>query len=892
MKFFLTIAFIFNFAICFAGHIAGGELFYTYIGPGLAANSSKYQITLRLFRECNPPLVQGANVAQLPNTVAIAVFNNTSPATQFGGLINVSLTGGISILQLQAQNPCITNAVPVCYQVANYQSTIELPNTTAGYTAMYQTCCRTNSIINVQKFDIGGGQQGEGATYTCDIPGTQALNNANNSSAVFALKDTTLICKNTPFTLNFSASDADNDSLSYNFCSAFDRGGTLSAADINYSTPPLNSVTYNSGFSGTDPLGTGATINPVTGIISGIAPDPGYYVVNVCITEWRNGKAISFHRKDFTLRVTDCTLTGAALKPTYVTCTGTSISFENESSNSNITGYLWDFGVPSFTTDTSTSPTPTFDYLKSGKDSGTFVVKLKVISGSGCEDSASSVVKVYPGFKAGFSITGTCYLNNYIFTDTTRIKPGYGNINSWTWNFGDGSTLADTSHSKDTSWRYSSSLSTNVNLIVTNDKGCVDTISKPLNVLDKPILNLPFKDTLICSIDTLALKVNIGSGSVLWTPMIGPNKSRIQLSNTASPLVFPRDTTWYYVSVNDNGCSNTDSVRVNVLQFISVKAGVDTGICRTDTIQLKPVSDALSYQWKTSSGIVIPNIKNPLVAPLVNTRYTVTANLGKCQAKDSFLVNVAAYPLANAGSDITICFGNRVTLNGSIIGNVFTWSPSNSLLNANTLNPIAGPSRTTSYVLTSSDNQGCPKVFVDTILVTVIPPVLANAGPDKFAVPNQPVQLNASGGSTYSWSPTNFLSDPSIANPIMTPDNSIDSITYTVTVSEGSCTATDKVVVRVFKNGPDILVPSAFTPNGDGKNDISRPVLYGISKLNYFSIYNRYGQMVFNTSEVNKGWDGKLSGIEQPAGGYVYQTEGVDFSGAVVFRKGTVVLIR
>ena len=99
-------------------------------------------------------------------------------------------------------------------------------------------------------------------------------------------------------------------------------------------------------------------------------------------------------------------------------------------------------------------------------------------------------------------------------------------------------------------------------------------------------------------------------------------------------------------------------------------------------------------------------------------------------------------------------------------------------------------------------------------------------------------------------------------------------------------------MVRVVKTGPDILVPSGFTPNGDGKNDVIRPVLLGISKLNFFSIYNRWGQLVFTTSEVNKGWDGNFGGTAQPSGTYVYQAQGVDYLGNSVFRKGTVVLIR
>jgi gliding motility-associated-like protein len=375
--------------------------------------------------------------------------------------------------------------------------------------------------------------------------------------------------------------------------------------------------------------------------------------------------------------------------------------------------------------------------------------------------------------------------------------------------------------------------------------------------------------------------------------MNGPNKTRILNSTSPTPLVFPRDTTRYYVSVNDNGCANSDSVNVNVLQFISVDAGLDSGICRTDTFRLSPESDALSYQWTASTGEPVQNSKYPLVNPLVNTKYHVIANLGKCQARDSVLIRVVPYPNAALGSDITICFGSRTQLNGSVTGSVFYWNPTSSLINENTLTPTAGPVRTTAYVLTATDTIGCPKISTDTILVTVIPTVAAYAGRDTAVLPGQPLQLSASGGSSYTWTPAIGLNDPFIANPIAILNTNMDSITYTVRVSaQNGCFSDDQLTVRVYKSAADIIVPSAFTPNGDGMNDVSKPFTMGITKLVYFSIYNRWGQLLFTTTEIGKGWDGNFNGVSQPSGTYVYQALGADYLGNTVYRKGTVVLIR
>lgn len=883
-KIILTIFLLGSFIFTYAGHIAGGEIFYTYLGVGNTANTSRYNITLRLFRDC---FASGPTTAQLPNSVSIGIYNNTVPSSRYGNLVSVGISGAIQRLEILSPDPCITGDKNVCYQLATYNFNIELPNTTVGYTVMYQTCCRTDAITNIVKQQVTANTVGEGATYSCNIPGSNALGSGTNSSPVFALKDTTLVCQNSPFSIDFSATDPDQgDSLSYSLCAAYNRGNTTGANDVNYSNPPFGFVGYTNGFSGTNPLGSTAAIDPVTGIISGIAPANGYYVVNVCITEWRNGVAISEHRKDFTLRVSDCSLTGASLKPTYITCDGFTMNFQNESTSSNITGYLWDFGernVP-----VSSNPTPTHTY----SDTGIFTLKLKVTSSGGCQDSATSLVRVYPGFVPNFIVQGTCYLNTYNFTDATTTA--YGVVNSWRWDLGDPSTIADTATRKDTTWKYNTPQTVQVRLIATNSKGCIDTIVKTVNILDKPIVNLAFRDTLICSIDTLRLNATVGNGSVTWVPNRPASIARMLGNNTPNPIVFPVDTTKYIVTVNDNGCINTDTVTVNVLDFIDVELGMDTSICRTDQFTLSPVSDALSYQWTTSTGVIIPgNTKYPLVQPLANTMYYVTANLGYCQDQDSVLVRVAPYPQAAVRNDTTICFGDRVPLAGNMVGSSFNWSPTHSLINAGTLFPVAGPSRTTQYVLTVTDTLGCEQPVRDTVTIFVIPPTTAYAGRDTFAVAGRPIQLTAQGGSSYLWRPITGLDDPTSESPTVTLPETIDSVRYIVrAINTGGCYAEDDVIVRVFKTGPDLFVPSAFTPNGDGKNDVIRPVGVGIATLQYFRIYNRWGQLLFSTSQTGKGWDGVYNGTPQPSGTYVFEAVGTDQLGNRVYKKGTIVLIR
>lgn len=859
-----------------ANHLKGGWIQYEYLGDGSAANTSKYRITVRQY------LDSFSTAAQVDATINLGIYNPN-------GVLFTRLVVPLTTSELPSKkyyDPCINPNPPnprVNYRIDIYVVTIDLPNlsTAVGYTLAVQRCCRIANIVNV----VSGGSN-TGVTYTTTMPGV--INNQDyfkNSNPFFVQRDTVLLCFSAPFTFDFSATDTDGDSLSYSFCDGVNTPTADPKPDIP-SQPPYPQVTYLPGYSGSTPLGNSVTINPKTGIISGIAPaTTGTYVVSVCVNEYRNGMLIGTTRKEIHVNVANCSVAAASLKPSYITCDGFTMNFQNESTSASITSYLWDFGEANVPV--SSNPTPTHTY----KDTGTFTLKLKVTNSGGCQDSTTAQVRVYPGFTPDFVVQGTCYLNTYNFKDATTTA--YGVVNSWRWDLGDPSTVADTSTRKDTAWKYNTPQSVQVRLIASNSKGCIDTIVKTINIVDKPIVNLAFRDTLICSIDTLRLRATVGNGTVAWVPDRAASIARMSGNNTPSPLVYPVDTTRYIVTVNDNGCINTDTVTVNVLDFIDVELGPDTSICRTDRFNLSPVSDALSYQWTSSTGIPITaNTKYPTVQPLVNTTYYVTANLGYCQDRDSVFVLVAPYPQAVVRSDTAICFGDRVQLEGSIVGAGFVWSPSSSIINGNTLFPVAGPSKTTQYVLTAIDTIGCDKPVSDTVTITVIPPIKAYAGRDTFTIAGRPLQLAASGGTTYLWRPTTGLDNPTTDAPVATLPTTIDSIRYIARVSSGSCFAEDDVLVRVFKNGPDLYVPSAFTPNGDGLNDIVRPVGVGIAQLQHFRIYNRWGQLLYTTAQLGQGWDGSYNGVKQPAGTYVYEAVGTDQSGNRVYRKGTLVLIR
>jgi gliding motility-associated-like protein len=292
-------------------------------------------------------------------------------------------------------------------------------------------------------------------------------------------------------------------------------------------------------------------------------------------------------------------------------------------------------------------------------------------------------------------------------------------------------------------------------------------------------------------------------------------------------------------------------------------------------------------------------------------KYRVIVKNGVCPVDTSLIASIyfynAPFPRATAYPDSSnICFGSAATLNTNItVGTNYSWNTNTILSSGNgsvpnlpyTIIAKVAPSKNTNYTL-SIKNAGCPAVWTNTFKVNVIPPVVVDAGHDTTVVINQPLQLNAtvtdSSTVSFNWSPSTGLNNPNINNPVAILNGSVDSIKYTVraTLNSYGCYGEDFVWVKVFKTDPDIFVPSAFTPNKDGLNDIIKPIPVGIATLNYFNIYNRWGQLLYNTAEIGKGWDGYLNGTAQPAGTYIYVTEGIDYKGKTIFKKGTVVLIR
>ena len=875
------LSFIFLFtALCgYSRHITGGEMRYELISS--TPSTRTFRITLVLFRDENCT----GNCAAMPATVRIGIFNNDNNEPYNGAGTLPTLDANLNrteVLPIINAPRCIVGAPNLNYTAGYYAIVVTLNNNSSGYTAAYQTCCRIENINNIT---IDPTSNGAGATYSTVIPGSDFNNVPILDNCPKFEKGISILCFNKEFTLDFSATDEDGDQLVYSFISAYDGGAAQNAGNITPSLPPYPSLNYSSGFSGLRPLGNNAILNAQTGIITGIAPESGRYVVSVAVKAYRNNLLITTHRKDFIITVAECDFASANLNESYINCDNYTIDFTNITPSPLNETFLWNFGDPaSGILNISNIENPTHIYSGAGTYNVTYIVN----PGTGCSDTVNALVKVYPGFFPEISSNNpACKGKPVQLRDLTRTN--FGVVNNWHWDFGLINATNDTSSIQNPQFVFQDTGTFSASLIVGTNLGCLDTVYRTIKIVDKPTLKAT-NDTLMCSSDFLQLNATSNiPGNFTWTPNYNINNTSIP-----NPIINPLVNTIYYLKFIDSvGCIAFDTVKVNVVDFVSLNTGNDTTICLTDTIKFKVISDGLLYHWTPENVFLNPRIKEALAIPTANqTTFYVQSNIGSCFARDSIKVKTVPYPIANAGSDTSICFGTNAFLNAS--GGVFySWSPANFLSDSTSPNPtVVNPSAgIIDFVVTVRDIRGCPKPVKDIVRLN-INKIIADAGPRDTAVAmNQPLYLQATGSTNFLWTPvTQWLSNPFISNPISTPQ---DNIEYVVRVSNSiGCFDTDTINVRYYKVDPDFFIPNAFTPNNDGLNDVIKPIAIGMKTIDKFIVLNRWGQLMFSTTRTGKGWDGKINGITQPSGTYVYYIEGKKFNNQAITTKGTFLLIK
>lgn len=436
----------------------------------------------------------------------------------------------------------------------------------------------------------------------------------------------------------------------------------------------------------------------------------------------------------------------------------------------------------------------------------------------------------------------------------------------------------------DFSFELSTKLSTNAvqNLTISMDCSSVSTLN---TTAFEPNNNVVFS----------ALTYNTVAG---WNNFILTNP--FDWDGSASLVI---DICWD----NPNGTplNGTDNLMTHDLTFngISRKYGTGGSGCTTSPPSVAytkrpnlrlgispPPPGVFTYTWTQISGtpgsLSATDIPNPIANPSNSSSYVVSiTSKFDCTITDTVNINVSLMN-TTISPDTAVCAGQSVTLNATG-GDNFVWSPSQDVLFPTSPTTLATPSMTTVFSVTIIDSVGCRDDKTTTVTINPIPVV--DAGPDENIFIGQSVTLNGIGGPGWSWSPGESLSDPTIANPTATP---VWTTTYTLDVLDpNGCRSMDTMTVFV-ESLDDIYVPTAFSPNNDGVNDLYYPVPKGIVDLVEFKIYNRWGQQVFHTNDFANAWDGIHNGEKQEIGTYIYVIIGYDYLGQLVTRKGNLVLLR
>jgi gliding motility-associated-like protein len=204
------------------------------------------------------------------------------------------------------------------------------------------------------------------------------------------------------------------------------------------------------------------------------------------------------------------------------------------------------------------------------------------------------------------------------------------------------------------------------------------------------------------------------------------------------------------------------------------------------------------------------------------------------------------------------------------------------------------PPHTITYYLSVTDVKGCQSLKTSPVTITVTPPPSLSIGDDTTVLAGQPVfmeviDINNSGFDHYEWTPPAGLDNAGSRTPVAYPS---ESTTYTVlAATPAGCQAIGSRSIKVF-GVAGIFVPNAFTPNGDGHNDVLKAIPVGIREFKYFAIYSRWGQRVFFTANPAVGWDGHTNGHFESSAAYVWMAGGIDYKGALIERKGTVIVVR
>lgn len=603
---------------------------------------------------------------------------------------------------------------------------------------------------------------------------------------------------------------------------------------------------------------------------------------------------------------------------------GFAVFKDTSSSPTNTTGftYLWNFNAgptpimpaPTYSAGQLTKAAPSILY----NAEGTYQVSLQVTTSEGCIDSltksfiinGSNPIAKYTIIKD----TALCSNEAVFIQDSSWVYPGAVGKLHISWGDGETSIIDDPLLNKQYSHIYANAVLANnfnytINIQAYSGGTCVDDSLSNISLVIPPSdFSIATPTTpYLCINDTLQLMPAVTAGTAPFTYEWFTSNTNASFSNNIITGLKEGAVNVHVTVTDSKKCkyAYTDKLTLNlpVLPIANFVAR-DTVICNGDSVTLTG-SGANIYKWYRNGNLENTNLYDSIRIGAAG-RYTLIVNNGQCNSLPSNPLQIVDFeiPIFSFNYEPFTCLNGNLTINTDAIDKYkihYAWDFGDGTTSVFS-NPLTHSYKDLGdYVISLKvTNDYCPRY--DTTIVGDTVQVVAPLQPSTFTLfvlaemdtMLSPLRIDT-GYTQYQWVPARYLSNPLIATPIFNGPGSMGNTSdYILTRTNPT---TSCVVADVYKldisSDVVVAIPKAFTPNGDNLNDVLKIESgAGLASLVRYTIFNRWGKIVFHTQSVTEGWDGKTNGINQEMDSYTYFIEYVNYKNERVKKTGSVILLR
>ncbi|MCA6438194.1 MAG: gliding motility-associated C-terminal domain-containing protein [Bacteroidetes bacterium] len=593
---------------------------------------------------------------------------------------------------------------------------------------------------------------------------------------------------------------------------------------------------------------TGGSISNATSINS---LTPGGYTVSVS-----NGSCVA----KATVSITQPpVLTASVVNVTTVTCNSGTNGAISTSVSGGVGGYVYNW-----------TPIGNATATISNLPAGTYT--LNVTDANSCSVSINTTVVQPTAVQVSISTNTNqvCVGNNINLTANPL-----GGLGAYTYSWSNSATTNMTSVSNNNgAFTYT--------VTVTDGNNCKASAVSTVTFIANPIVIVPSK--AMCFGTQIPMNAN-GASTYSWYP-------NIAITNTvgSSALVNPSSNTTYTIIGANAFCQATTTAFVQVVQYPDLSLTTsEQQICEGKSTTLIG-SGAQNYLWAPGSSLSNTSGSSVLGSPPVTTEYTLVGTNSSgtvaCSVQKMITIVVVPNVKPTVSQNKTVCFGEKAAFSAAG-GDTYSWLPTTGLNHTNT--PVVASTATASQIYTVyvSNKGACGNTATVSLVVNPLPKVFA--GEDVVFNVDDQIYLNATGTGTITWTSGEDIICKDCPNTQLMAKRSGCYVAQAV--NEFGCKFQDEVCVTIT-NDYGVFIPNSFTPNNDGKNDEFKVYAYSVQPDVKMEIFDRWGERLFSSDDINKGWDGKFKGADCKADTYIYKVSYKGIDGKVVNKTGHVSILR